>query len=144
MRATVFMPEEAALAEVEATRGYGAEVRLEGVMLDDALERALEFVAETGAVLVHPFDDPLVVAGQGTIGLELVEQLDEVETVVVPVGGGGLAAGIAIALADLRPEVRLVGVQAARCAPLAGETVLGYTIADGSPSSSLALSRRPS
>ena len=82
-------------------------------------------------MLVHPFDDPLVVAGQGTIGLELVEQLDEVETVVVPVGGGGLAAGIAIALADLRPEVRFVGVQAARCAPLAGETVLGYTIADG-------------
>ena len=131
VRATVFMPEEAALAKVEATRGYGAEVRLEGVMLDDALERALEYVAEAGAVLVHPFDDPLVVAGQGTIGLELVEQLDEVETVVVPVGGGGLAAGIAIALADLRPEVRVVGVQAARCAPLAGETVLGYTIADG-------------
>ena len=131
VRATVFMPEEAALAKVEATRGYGADVRLEGVMLDDALERALEHAAEVGAVLVHPFDDPLVVAGQGTIGLELVEQLDELGTVVVPVGGGGLAAGIAIALAELRPETRVVGVQAARCAPLAGETVLGYTIADG-------------
>ena len=129
--ATVFMPEEAALAKVEATRGYGADVRLEGVMLDDALERALEHAAEVGAVLVHPFDDPLVVAGQGTIGVELVEQVDELETVVVPVGGGGLAAGIAIALGELRPEVRVVGVQAARCAPLAGETVLGFTIADG-------------
>ena len=131
MRATVFMPEEAALAKVEATRGYGADVRLEGVMLDDALERALEHAAEVGAVLVHPFDDPLVVAGQGTIGVELVEQVDELETVVVPVGGGGLAAGIAIALGELRPETRVVGVQAARCAPLAGETVLGFTIADG-------------
>ena len=131
VRATVFMPEEAALAKVEATRGYGADVRLEGVMLDDALERALEHAAEVGAVLVHPFDDPLVVAGQGTIGVELVEQVDELETVVVPVGGGGLAAGIAIALGELRPETRVVGVQAARCAPLAGETVLGFTIADG-------------
>ena len=131
VRATVFMPEEAALAKVEATRGYGADVRLEGVMLDDALERALEYAAEVGAVLVHPFDDPLVVAGQGTIGVELVDQVDELETVVVPVGGGGLAAGIAIALGELRPETRVVGVQAARCAPLAGETVLGFTIADG-------------
>ena len=131
VRATVFMPEEAALAKVEATRGYGADVRLEGVMLDDALERALEHAAEVGAVLVHPFDDPLVVAGQGTIGVELVEQVDELETVVVPVGGGGLAAGIAIALGELRPETRVVGVQAARCAPLAGETVFGFTIADG-------------
>jgi threonine dehydratase len=129
--ATVFMPTDAALAKVEATKGYGADVRLTGAMLDDALEAAHAYVAETGAVPVHPFDDPLVVAGQGTIGLELVEQLDEVETIVVPVGGGGLASGISIALAGLRPDVRLVGVQAARCAPLAGETVLGFTIADG-------------
>jgi threonine dehydratase len=131
VNATVFMPTDAALAKVEATKGYGADVRLEGAMLDDALEAAGTYVAETGAVLVHPFDDPLVVAGQGTLGLELAEQLAEVETVVVPVGGGGLASGISIALAGLRPDVRLVGVQAARCAPLAGETVLGFTIADG-------------
>lgn len=129
--ATVFMPEEAALAKVEATRGYGASVRLVGATLEDALGAAFTYVEETGAFFVHPFDDPVVVAGQGTIGLELDEQLADVECVVVPVGGGGLAAGIALALAALRPGVRVVGVQAERCAPLAGRTELGYTIADG-------------
>lgn len=131
VRATVFMPEDAALAKVDATRGYGAEVRQAGTVLEEALEAALAHAGETGAVLVHPFDDPLVVAGQGTIGLELAEQLDDLETLVVPVGGGGLAAGIAVALAELRPDVRVVGVQAERCAPLAGGTELGFTIADG-------------
>jgi threonine dehydratase len=125
------MPEDAALAKVDATRGYGAEVRQAGTVLEEALEAALAHAGETGAVLVHPFDDPLVVAGQGTIGLELAEQLDDLETLVVPVGGGGLAAGIAVALAELRPDVRVVGVQAERCAPLAGGTELGFTIADG-------------
>jgi len=129
--ATVFMPEDAALAKVEATKGYGASVRLVGAMLDDSLSAARTYVEETGAVFVHPFDDPLVVAGQGTLGLELDEQLEEVDTVVVPIGGGGLASGIALALSELRPRVRLLGVQAERCAPLAGGTEFGFTIADG-------------
>jgi threonine dehydratase len=131
VRATVFMPEDAALAKVEATKTYGAEVVLGGDSIDEALEAASAHAAATGAVVVHPFDDPAVIAGQGTIGLELDEQLDEIETLVVPVGGGGLSAGIALALAELRPSVRIVGVQAERCAPLAGGEPLGYTIADG-------------
>jgi threonine dehydratase len=131
VRATVFMPEEGALAKIEATKGYGAEVRLTGPMLEDALVAALEHADETGAVFLHPFDDPAVVAGQGTIGLELAEQIDELATLLVPIGGGGLAAGIALALHAVRPDVRIVGVQAARCAPLAGSTELGFTIADG-------------
>jgi threonine dehydratase len=129
--AMVFMPEDAALAKVEATKGYGADVCQIGTELEGALEAALTHASETGAVLVHPFDDPLVVAGQGTIGLELAEHLDELTTVVVPVGGGGLASGIALVLAELRPDVRVLGVQSARCAPLAGETEVGFTIADG-------------
>ena len=131
VRATVFMPEDAALAKVEATKTYGAEVVLGGDSIDEALEAASAHAAATGAVVVHPFDDPAVIAGQDTIGLELDEQLDEIETLVVPVGGGGLSAGIALAFAELRPSVRIVGVQAERCAPLAGGEPLGYTIADG-------------
>jgi threonine dehydratase len=129
--ATVFMPAEAAYAKIGATRDYGAEVVLGGESLEDAIVAAHELAEVTGARIVHPFDDPLVVAGQGTLGLELAEQLADVETVVVPVGGGGLCAGIAIALGERRPELRIVGVQAARCAPLAGGTTLGPTIADG-------------
>jgi threonine dehydratase len=129
--ATVFMPAEAPYAKIGATRDYGAEVVLGGESLEDAIVAAHERAGATGATIVHPFDDPLVVTGQGTLGLELAEQLADVETVVVPVGGGGLAAGIAIALAERRPELRIVGVQAARCAPLAGGTTLGPTIADG-------------
>lgn len=129
--ATVFMPAQAAYAKIGATRDYGAEVVLGGESLEDAIVAAHERAEVTGATIVHPFDDPLVVAGQGTLGLELAEQLADVETVVVPVGGGGLCAGIAIALGERRPELRIVGVQAARCAPLAGGTTLGPTIADG-------------
>jgi threonine dehydratase len=129
--ATVFMPAEAAFAKIGATRDYGAEIVLGGESLDEAITTAQDRAEATGATIVHPFDDPVVVAGQGTLGLELAEQLDDVETVVVPVGGGGLCAGIALALAERRPELRIIGVQAARCAPLAGATVLGPTIADG-------------
>jgi threonine dehydratase len=129
--AMVFMPEDAALAKVEATKGYGAEVVAAGHSIDDALAAASAQASSTGAVLVHPFDDPAVIAGQGTIGLELDEQLGELETLLVPVGGGGLSSGIALALAELRPSVRIVGVQAERCAPLAGGRELGFTIADG-------------
>ena len=130
VRATIFMPVDASMAKVDATRSYGAEVVLAGEGFDEAMAAAQERVT-AGATFVHAFDDPLVVAGQGTLGLELAEQLPEIETVVVPVGGGGLASGIAIALGELRPEVRVVGVQAEACAPYAGGTEFGYTIADG-------------
>jgi threonine dehydratase len=129
--ATVFMPEDAPTAKIEATKSYGAEVVLAGRGFDDAVRAAQERV-EAGETFVHAFEDPLVLAGQGTLGLELAEQLGpEVGTVVIPIGGGGLAAGIALALGELRPELRLVGVQAAACAPFAGHAPTGNTIADG-------------
>src|SRR5207342_2405820 len=119
--ATIVVPNFAPMAKVEAARGYGAEVLLEGEGYDECVDRARALEAETGATFVHAFDDPRVIAGQGTLGLELAEQLPEGPgTVVIPVGGGGLAAGVAIALRALRPELRLVGVQAAACAPFTG------------------------
>ena len=128
--ATIFMPEDAPMAKVEAARTYGAEVVLVGEGYDEA-QAACEERARTGATIVHPFEDELVIAGQGTIALELAEQLPELETVVVAVGGGGLAAGIALGLAELRPDVRVVGVQAAAFAPFAGSARGGFTIAEG-------------
>jgi threonine dehydratase len=130
VNATVFMPQAAPMAKVDATRSYGAEVVLSGEGYDEAHAAACEAV-EAGATLVHAFEDEAVIAGQGTLGLELVEQAPGMETLVVPIGGGGLAAGMAIALKELRPEVRIVGVQAAACAPLAGGGADGFTIADG-------------
>ena len=127
VRATVFMPEDAPTAKIEATKSYGAEVVLAGAGFDDAAA-----AAEEGETFVHAFEDSLVLAGQGTLGLELAEQLaPDVETLVVPIGGGGLAAGIALALKELRPELRIVGVQPAACAPFAGLKPSGSTIADG-------------
>src|SRR6478735_10554372 len=114
--ATVFMPRGAPIPKVEATRAYGAEVRFAGHTVDEALGAADEFARETGAVLVHPFDNADVVAGQGTLGLELLEQVPDVRTVVVPLGGGGLLAGMAVAIKSLAPHVRIVGVQAAGAA----------------------------
>ncbi|MFA9446002.1 threonine ammonia-lyase [Egicoccus sp. AB-alg6-2] len=111
--ATVFMPKEAPLPKVDATEAYGAEVQLVGESFDDALQRALAFAEEEGRVFVHPFDHPDIIAGQGTVGLEIVDQLPEVGTVLVCVGGGGLISGTAVALRALRPDVRIVGVQAA-------------------------------
>ncbi|WP_134739749.1 threonine ammonia-lyase [Nocardioides sp. 503] len=116
IRSTVFMPEGAPIPKEKATRGYGAEVVFEGRYLEDALVAARRFEAETGAVLIHPFDHADIVAGQGTCGLEILEQAPEVETVLVPTGGGGLLAGIAVAVKALRPDVRVVGVQAAGAA----------------------------
>jgi threonine dehydratase len=131
VRATVFMPEDAPTAKMEATKSYGAEVVLTGSGFDDAAAAVQERV-EAGETLVHAFEDERVIAGQGTLGLELAEQVGpDVETLVVPVGGGGLAAGIALALAELRPGVRIVGVQAAACAPFTGSEPTGNTIADG-------------
>jgi len=114
--AVVFMPVDAALPKVAATRDYGARVELAGRSVDEALEHAHEHAARTGAVLIHPFDHVDVVAGQGTIALEILEQVPDVATVLVPVGGGGLAAGVVAALAEARPGVRVVGVQASGAA----------------------------
>jgi threonine dehydratase len=129
--ATIFMPAETPMAKVDATRNYGAMAELTGDAFEDALAAASAYVEATGATFVHPYEDLGVIAGQGTIGLELSEQLPEVETVVIPIGGGGLASGIALALKAVQPTVRIVGVQAAACAPMAGKTEFGYTIAEG-------------
>jgi threonine dehydratase len=126
-RARIFMPQDAPMAKVDATRHYGAEIELSGATLEDALVGAQAYVAESGATFVHPYEDPLVIAGQGTIGLELAEQVPDAGTVVIPIGGGGLASGIAIALRARHPGVRIVGVQAAGTLP-GGP---GFTIADG-------------
>jgi threonine dehydratase len=137
--ATVVMPETASLSKVEATRGYGARVVLAGRSYRDAYERATALAAELGATLIHAFDDAQVMAGQGTVGLELLEQLPDVDVVLVPVGGGGLLAGIASALRGLGCRARLVGVQAEGAATLAASLRAGArielaavdTIADG-------------
>lgn len=126
-RARIFMPQDSPMAKVDATRNYGAEVELTGPAIEEALEAAQAYVEESGRVLVHPFEDPLVIAGQGTIGLEIAEQVEDLETVVIPIGGGGLASGISLALRAVRPGLRLVGVQAA--GTRAGGS--GHTIADG-------------
>jgi threonine dehydratase len=112
IRATVFMPEGAPIPKVEATRAYGADVRFHGHTVDQALVAAQAFSDETGAVFVHPFDHKDIVAGAGTTGLEILEQVPDVKTVVVGCGGGGLLAGIAVAVKALRPDVRIIGVQA--------------------------------
>jgi threonine dehydratase len=119
--ATIFMPQDAPMAKVEATRSYGGRVELVGADFEAAVAAAREHVERAGATLVHAFEEPRVVAGQGTIGLELAEQAPEAETVLIPVGGGGLAAGISLALRERTRGLRIVGVV---CQP-------GHTIADG-------------
>jgi threonine dehydratase len=122
VNARIYVPQDAPMSKVEACRTYGAETVMVGERFEDAMAAARAHVEERHATFIHPFEDPIVIAGQGTIGLELAEQVADAETVVVPVGGGGLAAGIAIAIRELRPDVRLVGVQAG---------LSGFTIADG-------------
>jgi threonine dehydratase len=122
VRATIFMPQDAPMAKVEPTVSYGGDAVLVGTSFEEALAEAVRRADETGAAFVHAFEDERVIAGQGTIGLELAEQLPDLETVLIPIGGGGLAAGTAIALRALRPDVRLIGIEARRD---------GYTIADG-------------
>ncbi|MER6351511.1 threonine ammonia-lyase [Streptomyces sp. NPDC001634] len=112
VHSTVFMPKGAPLPKISATREYGADVRLYGQVVDETLAAAQEYAAGTGAVFIHPFDHPDIIAGQGTVGLEILEQCPEVGTIIVGVGGGGLIAGIATAVKALRPDVRVVGVQA--------------------------------
>ncbi|MEU4416580.1 threonine ammonia-lyase [Nocardia salmonicida] len=113
---TVFMPVGASLPKLVATRAYGADVHLVGDTIDESLVAAQEFADRTGATLIHPFDHPDIVAGQATVALEILEQAPDVGTVVVPTGGGGLLAGVAVALHALAPKVRVIGVQAAEAA----------------------------
>jgi threonine dehydratase len=109
---TIVMPENAPISKIKATRDYGATVELSGDDYDEAAERAHEIEREEGRTYVHAFDDEMVMAGQGTIGLEIIEDLPELDTAVVPIGGGGLIAGIATAIKEQKPEARVVGVQA--------------------------------
>jgi threonine dehydratase len=130
----IFVPAGAPITKVEACRAYGATVVEGGASLDEAMAAARARAAAAGMAFCHPFDDPAVVAGQGTLGLELVEDLPDLACVIVPVGGGGLAAGTAIAVKSLLPHVRVVGVQAAVCAPYAGGASPAgpvVTLADG-------------
>lgn len=112
IKATIFMPEGATLPKYQATVGYGAEVIFHGKTIDEALMAASEFSNETGAVFIHPFDHEHIVAGQGTMGLEILEQNPDVKTIVVCTGGGGLLAGTALAIKSLRPDIKVIGVQA--------------------------------
>lgn len=126
VRSTVFMPVGAALPKVAATGDYGAEVRLVGATLDESLAAAAAFAEETGAVLIHPYDHADVVAGQGSLALEVLEQVPDVRTILVPVGGGGLVAGVAAAVADR--DVAVVGVQAAGAAAWPGSLAQGRPV----------------
>jgi threonine dehydratase len=139
IRALIVMPLATPLVKVTATRGFGAEVVLHGANYDEACEEALRLCAAQGMTFIHPFDDPIVMAGQGTIGLELLEQVPQLEAVVVPIGGGGLIGGIACAIKESRPDIRVIGVQTSRLPSMAAAVeqhqlvTLGpaTTIADG-------------
>jgi threonine dehydratase len=128
-RSTIFMPVNTPLPKIAATRGYGATVRLEGDVVDDCLTLARVHGETSGAVYVPPFDDPLIIAGEGTIGLELAEECPDVEVVAVPIGGGGLISGVATALAHTRRNIRVVGVQAAGAASMVAAVKAGKPVA---------------
>ncbi|MBT2898871.1 threonine ammonia-lyase [Streptomyces sp. McG3] len=133
VRSTVFMPVGAPLPKVAATREYGAEVRLHGQVVDETLAAAQRYAEETGAVFIHPFDHPDIIAGQGTVGLEILEQCPEVRTIVLGIGGGGFAAGVAVAVKALRPDVRVVGVQAEGAACYPPSLAAGHPVSLDSP-----------
>jgi threonine dehydratase len=138
-KATVFMPVGAPLPKVSATKGYGASIELAGTTVDEALEAAKEFSERTGAVFIHPFDHPDVIAGQGTVALEILDELPEVGTIITGIGGGGLISGMAVVAKAIRPEIQIVGVQAAGAAAVPPSLRAGApvrlkhisTIADG-------------
>jgi threonine dehydratase len=138
-KATIFMPERTPLIKAEATRELGAHVVLGGMSYDDAYQAAVEHQKQHGGIFIHAFSDPRVICGQGTVGLELLEQVDNLGLVMVPIGGGGLASGVATAIKALKPEVKIIGVQAAAYPALErsrreGHVVaaaVGTTIADG-------------
>ncbi len=129
VRATVFMPEGATIPKVQATLAYGADVRFAGSTIDEALTAAMAYGDETGAVLIHPFDHHDIVAGQGTLGLEILSKVPDVRTIVVCTGGGGLLAGVAMAVKSQRPDVRIVGVQAQDAAAYPGSLAAGHPVA---------------
>ncbi len=137
-KATIFMPEGAAIPKVDATRAYGADVKFAGANIGTALIAAQEFAKETGATLIHPFDHQDIVIGQGTVGPEIIEQVPDVDTILVPVGGGGLIAGISL-LRQERPDIKIIGVQTEKAASYSQafakghpvEIELGVTMADG-------------
>ena len=136
---TIVMPTNASPAKVAATRGYGATVVLEGKNYDESWTKAQEIAKTTGATIIHAFDDPKIIAGQGVIGLEIIEQLPDVDEIYVPIGGGGLAAGILTAIKDKNPNVKVVGVESKSFPSMKNsldsgklETIDGgFTIADG-------------
>lgn len=138
-RSIICMPESAPLAKIEATAGYGGEVLTVKGNYDDAAKEAVKLRDEKGYVFVHPFDDPYVIAGQGTIGLEILEQMPDVEQVVVPIGGGGLISGLALAIKTLKPECKVIGVQSSSVASMYGSLKVNHiitipdatTVADG-------------
>ena len=129
LKATIFMPANAALPKVEATRAYGAEIVLEGAAVDECLALAKTAAAGGNAVYVPPFDDPLVIAGQGTVGLEVAAEAPQAEVVVVPVGGGGLISGVATALAHTRHGTKVIGVQAGGAASMRASLDAGAPVA---------------
>jgi threonine dehydratase len=137
--AVIVMPEQTPLVKVMSTKGYGARVVLHGANFDDACQMALKLQADDQRVFIHPFDDPLVMAGQGTIGLELLEQSPELDMAIVPVGGGGLIAGIAVAMKEQNPKIRVIGVEAQVLAKMKQSLTAGHplklepasTLADG-------------
>lgn len=139
VKSTVFMPVFTPPLKVIATRSYGAEVILTGESFDDAVAAAMEESHSTGKTLIHAFDDPLIIAGQGTIGLEIFSQLEKIDAIVVPIGGGGLISGIAIAIKQMNPEIRIIGVEAAGSQSMKNSVDIGKietlthinTIADG-------------
>jgi threonine dehydratase len=136
VRCEVFMPATASVSKVAAVEAYGGTVRLGGDSVDECVGRARERAADGGAAFVHPFDDPYVIAGQATLGLELIEDVEDLAAVIVPIGGGGLASGVAAMVRAARPDARVVGVQARACAPVAcalrgGDERVRPTIADG-------------
>lgn len=128
LKSTIFMPASAPFPKVEATRAYGADVRLGGETVDDCIVMARDYAAERDACYVPPFDDPLVIAGQGTLGLELAEEAPTAEVVLVPVGGGGLISGVAVALRATRPDIRVIGVEAEGAASMAASLRHGWCV----------------
>ncbi|MGE5243377.1 MAG: threonine ammonia-lyase [Betaproteobacteria bacterium] len=128
MHAVVCMAENATPSKIAATRGYGAEVVLHGTIWDEANEKAKELVAERGLTYIHPFDDPDLVAGQGTLGLEVYEDLPDVDVVVVPIGGGGLISGVSMALKAMNPKIRIVGVESSGAPGMLRSVEAGHVV----------------
>lgn len=139
IKSTIVMPTNAPLAKVTATKSYGAEVILHGTVYDDAYAKAREIQEQTGATFIHPFDDPYVIAGQGTIGIEILAELPDADAILIPIGGGGIAAGVALAAKSINPNIKVIGVEPANAASMRDSALAGKiitldraaTIADG-------------